>query len=163
MKRILKHLFAPPWIVYRAFPRAALARIEAAIRESESSHAGELRFAVEAGLHLVPILRGITPRQRAREVFAQLDVWDTEHNSGVLIYVQLVDGNIEIIADRGISAKVSQADWDAVCRRMQEAFRDGRFEQGVLIGIREITALLGRHFPPRGLNPNEQTDKPTVL
>jgi uncharacterized membrane protein len=163
MKRILKHLFAPPWIVFRAFPRAALGRIEAAIRESERSHAGELRFAVEAGLHLVPLLRGVTPRQRAREVFAQLNVWDTEHNSGVLIYVQLVDGTIEIVADRGISAKVAPAEWQAVCRRMQDAFRARQFEQGVLVGIREITALLGRHFPPRNLNPNELTDKPTVL
>jgi len=163
MKRILKHLFAPPWIVYRALPRAALGRIAAAIRESERSHSGELRFAVEAGLHLVPLLRGVTPRQRARELFAQLNVWDTEHNSGVLIYVQLVDGTIEIVADRGISAKVAPADWQAVCRRMQEAFRAGQFEQGVLAGIREITALLRRHFPAREANPNELTDKPAVL
>ena len=163
MKRVLKHLFAPHWIRYRAFPRAALKRIETAIRESEKSHAAELRFAVEAGLHLVPLLRGVTPRQRAHQVFAELNVWDTEHNSGVLIYVQLMDRRIEILADRGISAKVEQEAWDAICRRMEAAFRDGRFERGVLEGIREITALLGRHFPPRGVNPNELTDKPAVL
>ena len=163
LKRAFKHLFAPDWLVYRAFPRAALKRIEAAIRQSEAAHRGELRFAVEAGLHLVPLLRGVTPRQRARQVFAQLDVWDTEHNSGVLIYVQLMDRRIEILADRGISAKVGQHEWDAICRRMEDAFRERRFEQGVLDGIREITALLGRHFPPRGVNPNELPDKPVVL
>jgi uncharacterized membrane protein len=163
MKRILKHLFAPHWIMYRAFPRAALKRIETAIRESEKSHAGELRFAVEAGLHLVPLLRGVTPRQRARQVFAELNVWDTEHNSGVLVYVQLMDRRIEILADRGISAKVEQAAWDAVCRRMEVAFQARRFEQGVLEGIREVTALLGRHFPARGVNPNELPDQPVVL
>ena len=162
-KRILKHLFAPHWIVYRAFPRAALKRIETAIRGSEKSHAGELRFAVETGLHLVPLLRAVTPRQRARQVFAQLNVWDTEHNSGVLIYVQLVDRNIEIIADRGISAKVGQHEWNAICRRMEDAFRERRFEQGALDGIREITALLRRHFPPHGVNPNELPDNPVVL
>jgi uncharacterized membrane protein len=163
MKRVLKHLFAPHWIMYRAFPRAALKRIETAIRESEKTHAGELRFAVEAGLHLMPLLRGVTPRQRARQVFAELNVWDTEHNSGVLIYVQLMDRRIEILADRGISAKVEQAAWDAVCRRMEDAFRARRFEQGVLDGISEVTALLGRHFPVRGVNPNELPDKPVVL
>ena len=163
MKRVLKHLFAPHWFMYRAFPRAALKRIETTIRESEKSHAGELRFAVEAGLHLVPLLRGVTPRQRARQVFAQLDVWDTGENSGVLIYLQLVDRRIEIIADRGVSAKVEQATWDAICRRMEAALRDGRFEQGVLEGIREITALLVRYFPARGANPDELPDKPAVL
>ena len=163
MKRVLKHLFAPHWIRYRAFPRAALKRIETAIRESEKSHAAELRFAVEAGLHLVPLLRGVTPRQRAHQVFAELNVWDTAHNSGVLIYVQLMDRRIEILADRGISAKVGQHEWNAICRRMEDAFRAGRFEQGVLDGIREITALLGRHFPARGVNPNELPDQPVVL
>jgi hypothetical protein len=163
LKRTFKHLFAPDWLVYRAFPRAALKRIEAAIRQSEAAHRGELRFAVEAGLDLLPLLRGLTPKQRALDVFSRLRVWDTDENSGVLIYVQLVDRDIEIVADRGISAKVGQAQWEAICNRMEEAFRARRFEEGTLEGIREITALLGRHFPPRGVNLNELTDKPTVL
>ena len=162
-KRILKHLLTPHWVVHRTFPRPALRRIEQAIRESEKTHDGELRFAVEAGLHLVPLLKGMTPRQRARQVFGQLGVWDTEHNSGVLIYLQLVDRRIEIVADRGISAKVEQAAWDAVCRRMEDAFRAGRFEQGVLDGVREITMLLARHFPARGDNPDELPDRPVVM
>jgi len=156
-------LFAPDWLVYRAFPRMALKRMETAIRESEALHGGELRIAVEAGLDFLPLLRGITPRQRALEVFSMLRVWDTGHNSGVLIYLQVGDRNIEIVADRGISAKVEQATWDAICRRMEEAFRGGRFERGVLDGVREITALLVRHFPARGANPDELPDKPAVL
>ena len=161
--RILSHLFAPQWIVYRAFPRGALERIEAAIRDSEKLHDGELRFAVEAGLDLLPLLRGLSPRQRAIEVFSQLRVWDTEHNSGVLIYLQLVDRDIEIVADRGISARVEQHEWEAICRRMESAFRARRFEAGVLEGVAEITALLARHFPPRGANPDELPDRPVVL
>src|SRR3990172_9484861 len=123
LKGTFKHLFAPDWLVYRAFPRAALKRIEAAIGQSEAAHRGELRFAVEPGLDLLPVLRGLTPRQRALDVFSRLRVWDTEENSGVLIYVQLADRDIEIVADRGISAKVGQAQWDAICHRMEEAFR----------------------------------------
>ena len=161
--RILKHLFTPDWAAYRTFPRAALRRIEKAIGESEKSHDAELRFAVEAGLALMPLLKGVTPRQRAHEVFANLRVWDTEHNSGVLIYLQLVDRDIEIVADRGFSAKVGQDAWDRICRRMEDAFRAGRFEQGALDGIREISALLERHFPPRGANPDELPDRPVVL
>lgn len=161
--RILKHLFAPQWIVTRAFPSAALRRIEATIGESETTHDGELRFAVEAGLDLPPLLKGVTPRQRAYEVFSQLRVWDTEHNSGVLIYVQLVDRRLEIVADRGISAKVEQGQWEAICRRMEDAFRARRFEEGALEGIREVTALLARHFPAQGVNPDELPDKPVVL
>ena len=163
LKGTFKHLFAPDWLVYRAFPRAALKRIEAAIGQSEAAHRGELRFAVEAGLDLLPLLRGLTPRQRALDVFSRLRVWDTEENSGVLIYVQLVDRDIEIVADRGISAKVGQAQWDAICHRMEEAFRARRFEAGVLEGIAEITTLLTTHFPARRENPDELPDRPVVL
>jgi len=140
-----------------------LTAIEEAIRASEKTHDGELRFAVEAGLDPLPVLRGRTARQRATEVFSSLRVWDTEHNSGVLIYVQLVDRRIEIVADRGINARVPQHAWDAICRRMEEAFRQRRFEQGVLAAIGEITALLAQHFPPRGDNPDELSDQPVIL
>lgn len=163
LKRITKHLLAPQWIVRRAFSKAVLKRIEAAVKASETLHEGELRFAVEAGLDLLPLLRGVTPRQRALELFSQLRVWDTERNCGVLIYLQLVDRRIEIVADRGINRKVTQQEWDIICRGMEAAFRDGRYEEGVLAGIREITALLARHFPPGEANPDELPDRPVVL
>lgn len=161
--RILKHLIAPRWVIARAFPRAVLDRIEAAIRASEASHRGEIRFVVEGGLDLAPLLRRITPRERALEVFTQLRVWDTEENTGVLLYVQFIDRDIEIIADRGITARVPQADWDAICRRMEEAFQAARFEQGALVALDSITALLALHFPARAANPNELPDKPVAL
>jgi uncharacterized membrane protein len=163
LKRMLKHLCAPHWIVQRAFPARVLAAIGDAIGDSERSHDGELRFAVEAGLSPGHLWRGGTARQRAEELFASLRVWDTRHNSGVLVYVQLVDRRIEIVADRGIAACVAQSEWDAVCRRMEAAFRERRFEQGALAAVTEITVLLARHFPPQGGNPNELPDRPVVV
>jgi len=163
IKRIIKHVFTPRWAVTRMFPAAAMKAIENAIRESERSHDGELRFAVEGGLKLWLVLHERTPRARAIEIFSQLRVWDTEHNSGVLIYVQAVDRHIEIIADRGINAKVEQRQWEAIAGRMQTEFRAQRYEAGVIEGMREITALLARHFPPTGANPDELPDAPVVL
>jgi uncharacterized membrane protein len=90
-------------------------------------------------------------------------VWDTEENSGVLIYVQLVDRDIEIVADRGIAARIEQAEWDAICHRMEEAFRANRFEDGVLAGIADVTERLVRHFPAGHRNPDELPDRPVVL
>ncbi len=161
--RFFKHLFAPHWIVNRVFPASALDAIEAAINASEKTHDGELRFAVEAGLHPLPLWRGQTARQRAQELFASLNVWDTARNSGVLLYVQLVDRRIEIVADRGISAKAAQAEWDAICRRMEGAFKAGHFEAGALTGVTEITALLATHFPAISDNPDELPNRPLLL
>ena len=163
LRRIARHLLVPHWFALRPFPASVLARIQSAIGSSEVKHDGELRFAVEGGLHLASLWRGQSPRGRAIELFSQLRVWDTENNSGVLIYIQLVDRRIEIIADRGINAKVAQASWDGICRRMEAAFSHGQYEQGALAAIDEVTALLARHFPPSVINPNELPDRPMVL
>jgi uncharacterized membrane protein len=163
MLRIIKHLLIPDWWAQCGFDRRALGRIEAAVTQSERLHRGELRFAIEAGLDPRTLLRGVTPRQRAIDVFSQLRVWDTAENSGVLLYVQLIDRDIEIVADRGINACVAQAEWDAICTRMEAAFRERRFEAGVLAGISEVTSLLAHHFPAREANPNELSDQPAVL
>src|SRR3954468_24060239 len=119
--RWMRHLVANAR-VRRQFPRAVLDAIHQAISAGERHHEGQLCFAVEQALPLQDLTRQRTPRDRAQDVFAQLRVWDTEHNSGVLIYVLLAERAIEIVADRGIAARVVQAEWQAVCERMRERF-----------------------------------------
>ncbi len=160
--RFLRHMLWPDWWVLRAFPKSALRTIEQAITDSERAHQGELRFVVETGLPLHGLLRDQSPRARAIELFAQLGVWDTEHNSGVLIYVQLRDRCVEIIADRGIDARVDDAFWSAVCRRMEAAFREGRFESGALLALKEITMALAENFPASGDNCDELPNAPLI-
>ena len=161
--RFLKHLFLPAWLARTSFPPRTLKRIEEAIKTSEQEHDGELRFVVESVLPLHYLFGGRASRRRAEDLFAQLKVWDTEHNSGVLVYVQLVSRHIDIIADRGIAAKVEQREWDAVCRSMERSFKQRQFEQGALDAIESVTAILARHFPPGATHPNELPDKPAVL
>lgn len=163
MGRILKHLLYPHWRIGRAFPRGALLAIEVAVEASEHLHDGELRFVVEGGMELPMLLRGVTPRQRAVELFSRLRVWDTEHNSGVLIYVQLADRQVEILADRGIHKKVGDEAWQRICAAMEQAFRAGQFEQGALEGVQAVGRVLAEHFPPRGENPDELANAPVVL
>jgi uncharacterized membrane protein len=163
LSRALRHLFAPPWLLRRALPRGAMERIEEAVTASERQHRGEVRFAVEGALDFVPVLRGLTARERALEVFSLSRVWDTEENTGVLIYLQLVDRDVEIVADRGIARLIPQDGWDGVCRRMEASFAARRFEAGVLAGIAEVSGLLARHFPANAVNTDELPDRPIVL
>jgi hypothetical protein len=161
VKRALKHLFTPHWVALRPFPSSALKAIERAVKASERLHRGEIRFAIEGPLHTGSLR--LSPRQRAHQVFAQLGVWDTEENTGVLIYVQLVDRRIEILADRGIAARLPQHEWDAICRVMERAFKAGQYQQGALDALAAVTQILAREFPARAVNPNELPDKPAVL
>ncbi len=159
----MQHLSSGRAAVRRAFPPRALDAIERAIRETEARHNGQIRFAVEAALDLSPLLAGQTARERAVEVFSQLRVWDTEHNNGVLVYLLLADRDVEIVADRGIHVRLGAETWEVICREMEAAFREGRFEAGVLAGMHAVGEHLARHFPARNGKPNEMPDRPVVL
>ena len=163
IERIARHLLLTDWQVSRAFPRGTLNKIEAAIKASETAHIGEIRFAVEGGLDGAPLFKGQSARERAIELFSQLRVWDTQHNTGVLIYLLLADRAVEIVADRGIHAKVESQEWSKVCRQMEAAFRQSNFEGGVVSGVQAVTRHLVEHFPAGGHNANELPDKPVVL
>ena len=163
ISRWFKHLCSGHWQVRRAFPPAAMRAIEVTIREAERTHQGEIRFAVEAGLDIGPLFRNQGARERALEVFSDLRVWDTQHNNGVLIYLLLADRDIEIIADRGVHAHVGAEGWEKICREMEAEFRVGLFEQGVVHGIKAVSAYLQRHYPKRGGDINELPNRPTVL
>ena len=161
LKRIGRHLLLPGWRARLAFPPAVLDRIEAAIAASERTHAGQIRFAVEAALDLPLLLRGMSARERAVDVFSMLRVWDTEHNNGVLIYLLLADHDVEIVADRGIHARVGAATWETICQDMEAHLRRGDFEQGVVTGIRAVGGCLAEHFP--GPGGAELPDAPVLL
>lgn len=161
--RLFKHLLAPPWLAAHRFNARLVAEIGAAVELAEAGQRGELRFVVEGPLPWAELRRGRTARQRAADLFARLGVWDTAENSGVLIYVQLVDRQVEILADRGIAAKVAQAEWDAICRSMEAAFRNGDYRAGALAAIARAGQLLAEHFPVDGENPNELPDRPLLL
>jgi hypothetical protein len=161
--RLIKHLFAARWQVHRRFSKRSMHAITAAIRESEKQHMGELRFVIEAGLEWYDLFSDINSRERALQVFSQLRIWDTERNSGVLIYLQLADHKVEIIADRGINSRVSHSVWLNICQDMESKFRTGDFEAGVLLGISAITNLLQQHYPAQGQHPNDLPDHPVIL
>jgi uncharacterized membrane protein len=163
LKRLFKHLVTGHLAVKRVLPPRAMRAIERTIRESEASHGGQIRFAVEPALDFAALVRGQSARQRAIEVFSQLRVWDTEHNNGVLIYLLLADRDVEIVADRGIHARLGKAGWETICREMEQAFRQGRFEEGVIAGIRAVGGHLEKHFPNRPAGPSELPDRPVII
>jgi uncharacterized membrane protein len=161
--RWLKHL-AARMSAERHFAPATLDAIQHAIAASEPLHLGEICFAVEGGMPLAEVIAGRTSRERAEAAFARLHVWNTEHNTGVLVYIGIADHAIEIVADRGIAAKVGEAEWSAICALMQRDFAAGEYEKGSLAGIAAITEVLVRHFPSNGQrNFDELPDRPVIL
>jgi uncharacterized membrane protein len=163
IKRIGKHLLEHRWRVRRIFPPQALATIERAIKASEATHSGQVRFVVEGALDGAPLFRDQPARERALDVFSQLRIWDTAHNNGVLIYLLLADRKVEIVADRGIDPKVGAGGWQKICAAMETDFKAGNFEAGVIKGISAVSLQLAAHFPKHGAGQNELPDAPVVI
>jgi hypothetical protein len=157
LMRILKHRWLDERDSARALGRDALKRLEARVHTSEKAHSGEIRICVEAGLPLSYLWRNLSARDRAIMLFGKLRVWDTEANNGVLIYLLLAEHAIEIVADRGLARHVPAEHWQAIVAGMREAFRAGRYEEGLNTAIDAVDAMLAQHFPlaPGQPNPNE--------
>jgi uncharacterized membrane protein len=161
--RIGRHLLEHRWRERKIFPPKVLAAIEQAIKAGEATHAGQIRFVVEGALDGAPLFRDQPARERALDIFAQLRIWDTAHNNGVLIYLLLADRQVEIIADRGIDAKVGAAGWARICADMEIDFKAGNFESGVIRGIEAVSRQLAIYFPKHGDGVNELPDAPVVI
>ena len=163
IKRIARHLVQHHWRAKQVFPPKVLDRIEQAIKSGETTHSGQVRFVVEGALDGAPLFRNQPARERALDIFSHLRIWDTAHNNGVLIYLLLADRDVEIIADRGIDARVGREGWERICREMEADFKAGRFEAGVIKGIAAVSKELATYFPQTGPHPNELPDKPVVI
>ena len=163
--RWLKHASRTPRSVDRAFPPTVLKRIEAAIAAGEVTHRGEVRLAVEAALPWSYLKRDAPVRERAEMLFAKLRMWDTDERNGVLIYVELADQGIEIVADRSLARAVAPEVWPPIVARMAERFRAGDFEGGAIAGIDQVGQLMAQHFPARegAANRNELPNRPVIL
>ena len=152
--RFLRHVGSAYWHARRTFPHSARAAVADAIARAEQGHAGEICFVVEASLTPLQLLRGMSARERALELFAQLHVWDTAANSGVLVYVLLADRAVEILADRGLHPQ-GEACWPQVSERILQAFRTGAPAAGCVGAVTDIGDFLRSTFPADGPNPDE--------
>ena len=117
-----------------------------------------------------PALRlRIVPRRRKRErahaaamrQFLAQGMQKTEGRTGVLIFAAQAERYVEIIADGGIDAKVTQDVWDAAVAALIAAIKDGRAGDGFVAAIEQCGAVLAQHFPvtPGSINPDELPDK----
>jgi len=163
LTRALKHLFSARAVTRARFPASLEQEISAAIQHAEAGTSGEIRFAIETALDIEDLWAGIEPRERALRVFSQLRVWDTELRNGVLIYVLMADRDVEIVADRGLSLRISPNEWEVACKLMESHFREGRFREGALAGIEAVGGLLEREFPSRTGDRDELPNQPSLL
>ncbi|WP_426110654.1 TPM domain-containing protein [Massilia sp. PWRC2] len=163
LSRALRHLRSGSGAGRRAFPQEALAAIASAITAGEQTHRSELRLIVEAAMPVELVWAGVTNRQRALALFAEHGVWDTEDNCGILIYINLAERAVDIVADRAVGRCIDGATWNAVCADLAAGFARSDFLPSTLAAIERVNQLLREQFPSTGPRSNELPDRPLLM
>ena len=163
--RMTRHFMASQRGTHKLFSPETMQRLQQVIADGEATHRGEVRLIVESALPLRKVRRGMTTRQRALDLFGTFRVWDTEENNGVLLYINVADQRLEIIADRAASRRIGDPHWQTVCGLARSSFKQGEFEQGLVQALESIHDALATAFPAERGTPrkNELPDAPTVI
>jgi putative membrane protein len=115
-----------------------------------------------------PLLGAVAPNplfshrvhQAAALAFHHAGLIETRERTGILIYVSLLERRVEVVADKGIHARVADGTWDDVVQRVLAGIRAGRADEGLVAGIRRCGEILAANFPPRADDVNELPDRP---
>jgi len=136
---------------------------------------GMAAFAVTALFFLVAnmpaIDRIVVPRkERTRAVysravrhFAESGVYATRDRSGILVFISLMEREVRILADSGISAKIAQEEWNEIAKDLAEGIKAGRSAKAIEDAVRHCGKLLANNFPAKRDNPNELPDGLVIL
>ncbi|WP_411689818.1 TPM domain-containing protein [Acinetobacter pseudolwoffii] len=161
-KRWLKHVCHIP-SAKRFYSKQDQHAIAQAVAEAEHGHVGEIQVVIEACLPAAIAYQHDT-LSRARQLFAELGTWDTEYNSGVLLYLNLCERKVEIVIDRGIRNATTQEIWDGICQNIIQNLAQQRFKEGVIEGVKQIGEVLDQYYD-RKIDDlkNELGNKPIIL
>jgi putative membrane protein len=113
-----------------------------------------------AARSLVParVRRENSERFAARQ-FHDLGLHRTRDATGVMIFVSLAERHVQVMADRGIDAKVAPDTWTNLVGDLAAAIRAGRLCDGLVAAIEASGALLAAHFPRAAGDRNELPDR----
>lgn len=143
--RLWRQVSFVPILHSRWLTAEARARLTAKVTEAEIGHRGEVFLIIENALPIHSAYY-VNARARAVDLFSEYRVWDTEENTGVLVYVNICEQSLDIIADRGISAYVSPTVWRAMCDKAAAGIGSKKVEQSLSELLEEIGQLLRQYY-----------------
>jgi uncharacterized membrane protein len=117
------------------------ARIVEAIRVAERTTSGEVRVFVERRNYLMSTM------DRAREIFFQLKMEETEHRNAVLLYIATEHHELALFADEGIYQATGADYWQAAVKEMIARFNRDDISEGLAHCILQIGKTLQEKFP----------------
>ncbi len=143
--RWLRHFLYMPWRTRHYFNQAARQQIQQAVSTAEQGHAGEIQVIIEGHLPLNMAWR-VSTKTRAQQLFATYGVWDTAYNSGILLYINLCERRVEVLADRGIHQFVGEAHWQLLCEQVTQILAKDHYVEAVTHAVHYMGNTLQQFY-----------------
>lgn len=86
-------------------------------------------------------------RERAIRAFYEKGLYRTRDETGVLIFMSLLEHKVWILGDRGIDRKIPKQAWLALAGELSGGIREGRACEALCSVIASCGEELARHFP----------------
>lgn len=161
LARLFRQLTFVPFLHRTWLTKEVKDRLTHAISEAEQGHQGEICLIIENHLPIATAYQQDC-LGRAVDLFGLHKVWDTADNTGILIYINLCEHALHILADRAIDQKAHD-NWQPLCDMALQAFKQGQFEQGLLTLIDQLGNILKTHYPNDDSHGNELSNHPIYL
>ena len=162
LKRWFKH-FLYISSTHRYFNKQDRMHIANAVQQAEKGHVGEIQVVIEGHIPCSQAYHQNT-RLRAQQLFAELGVWDTELNSGVLLYLNLCERKVEIVIDRGLKNATQAETWNKICQNIVVTLAQKEYLRAVIGGVNEIGQVLDQYYVKTDLyDENELPNEPIIL
>lgn len=97
-------------------------------------------------------------QERAIRAFYEKGLYRTREETGILIFVSLLERKVWILGDRGINAKIPPSSWRDLARELADGIGAGRTAEALCHVISACGNELSRHFPRRAGDANELSD-----
>lgn len=150
MVRFFKHLMWPEWRLKFVLDQSSRKLISEAVQKAEVGHKAEIKVFIEGSFSWRELYLGVTAKEKALDVFALHRVWDTEANTGILIYVLLADHKVELVFDRGILPVISKDEAQAITQNISQEISKSGIAQGLILGVNELQSILVKRIPDLG-------------
>ena len=111
------------------------------IQKAEQQTSGEIRIFAESRCKYVDAL------DRAKEIFANLQMEKTELRNAVLFYIAIKDKQLAIFADKGIHEASGPGYWKDAVKEILSVFSKDDIVGGITTSIYKIGEALKTHFP----------------
>lgn len=147
-------------IIYNYLNDDELLRISNAIKEAEKKTAAEILVTVKEKRNLFEKRKSI--RELAEIEFQKSGITEIKNRTGVLIFILLSDRQFYILADKMISEKIDQKTLDEIATKMSNTFRSGKFSNGIIDCINNLSEMLILHFPVQPLDVDEISNKVVI-